>query len=71
MYIFKIWVADDMTEFINLIDDYLVTDIVEEIYEENGYKSMLESSNKIEDKTRIEIESICSINSTFPRRESC
>ena len=45
--------ADDMTEFINLIEEYLVTDIVEEIYEKSGYKQMLENSNKIEDKTRI------------------
>lgn len=46
--------AYEMQSFINLIDDYLVTDLVEEIYEKSGYKKMLESSKKIEDASRIE-----------------
>lgn len=44
----------EMQSFINLIDDYLITDLVEEIYEKSGYKKMLESSKKIEDASRIE-----------------
>lgn len=46
--------ANLMTSFINYIDDYLITDLVEEVYEKSGYKKMLESSDKIEDMSRIE-----------------
>lgn len=45
---------DEMTTFINMVDDYLVTDLLEEVYIKSGYQKMLESSNKIEDRTRIE-----------------
>lgn len=46
--------ANEMLAFINLIDDYLITDLVEEIYEKSGYQKMLTSSKKIEDVSRIE-----------------
>lgn len=46
--------GNEMLGFINLIDDYLVTDLVEEIYEKSGYARMLKSSKKIEDASRIE-----------------
>lgn len=46
--------ANEMLAFINLIDDYLVTDLVEEIYEKSGYAKMLKSSKKVEDASRIE-----------------
>lgn len=46
--------GNEMLGFINLIDDYLITDLVEEIYEKSGYAKMLKSSNKIEDASRIE-----------------
>ncbi|MFM1540996.1 ATP-dependent helicase [Helcococcus ovis] len=46
--------ADEMLSFINLVDDYLITDLVEDVYVKTGYKKMLESSIKIEDRARIE-----------------
>lgn len=46
--------GNEMLGFINLINDYLVTDLVEEIYEKSGYAKMLKSSKKIEDASRIE-----------------
>ena len=60
---------DDMTNFINLVDEYLITDLVEEVYEKSGYKKMLESSNKIEDRTRIEnISSLASAVAEFEKK---
>lgn len=46
--------GNEMLVFINLIDDYLITDLVEEIYEKSGYAKMLKSSKKVEDASRIE-----------------
>lgn len=46
--------ADEMLSFINLVYDYLITDLVEDVYVKTGYKKMLESSIKIEDRARIE-----------------
>ncbi|MGY3755269.1 ATP-dependent helicase [Helcococcus kunzii] len=60
---------DEMTSFINFVDDYLITDLVEEVYEKSGYKKMLDSSNKIEDRTRIEnISSLTSAVAEFEKK---
>lgn len=60
--------ADEITNFINQVEDYLLTDIVEDVYIKSGYKNMLESSSKIEDKSRIEnISSLITAVSEFEK----
>lgn len=45
---------DEMTNFINMIEDYDIKDLAVDIYQKSGYKDMLEKSSLIEDKSRIE-----------------
>ncbi|WP_297376769.1 ATP-dependent helicase [uncultured Helcococcus sp.] len=46
--------ADTIMEFIQNVDNYLVTDLLLDVYEKSGYKKMLEDSKRIEDKSKIE-----------------
>lgn len=45
---------DEMTNFINMIEDYDIKDLAVDIYQKSGYQDMLEKSSLIEDKSRIE-----------------
>lgn len=59
---------NEMTKFIDFVDDYTVLDLVNEVYEVSGYKKMLENSKKIEDKTRIDnISQLVSAISEFDK----
>lgn len=46
--------ADTIMEFIQNVDNYLITDLLLDVYEKSGYKKMLEDSKRIEDKSKIE-----------------
>lgn len=46
--------ADIIMEFIQNVDNYLITDLLLDVYEKSGYKKMLEDSKRIEDKSKIE-----------------
>lgn len=60
--------GNNISYFINLKNDYLITELVEEVYEKSGYKYMLENSTNIEDKSRIEnIEQLISAVSEFEK----
>ncbi|MGF0039459.1 ATP-dependent helicase [Peptoniphilaceae bacterium SGI.131] len=60
--------TDFMTAFINLIDSYNIVDLVEEVFDQSGYKAMLESSKLIEDRSRIEnISALISAITEFDR----
>lgn len=63
--------ADEMTSYINSIDDYLITDLVLEIYENSGYKKMLETSKKVEDMSKIDnIASLISAIEEFEKQNN-
>ncbi len=51
--------ADLITNFRTYMDDYLIEDLLTEVYENSGYKQSLLDSNAVEDRTRMEnIESL-------------
>ncbi len=51
--------ADLIMDFRTHMDDYLIEDLLTEVYEKSGYKQSLIDSNAVEDRTRMEnIESL-------------